>query len=67
MDFPTHALPAALIIMRNLPLALIGGVIGVLFSSGIPFGGLDDWLHYFVWNCRSQRDHAGVTYQTCTE
>ena len=42
IEADTHALPAALIIMRNLPLALIGGMINVLFSNNIPFDNLNN-------------------------
>ena len=48
----------ALIVMVNLPLALIGGVVGRLPVRRRAQRGDDDWVHHAVRHRHAQRHHA---------
>ena len=52
----------ALIVMVNLPLALIGGVAGVFLVRRRAQRGVDDRLHHAVRHRHAQRHHARVAH-----
>ena len=49
----------ALLIMLNLPLALIGRRSGRLSFRWHPERGIHNWIHYALWYRHAQRHHAG--------
>ena len=51
-----------LLIMINLPLALIGGVIGVYSGGRRSVGGVDRRFHHPVRDCHAQRHHARLAH-----
>lgn len=51
-----------LLVMLNLPLALIGGVVGVYLAGGGVVGGVDRRIHHIVWHRHEKRHHARFPY-----